>query len=188
MPNPNNPFGFRPIIRSGGSPFSVVQYAKPATDANAIFNFDLVTKVAAAVALAEAPTYNLPGIQSASQATPGTTLLLGSSIGYGAGNLASIHSVSDEIDVVFLAQAKTGVAITTAGHVGKNANISLTLAGSALTKMSRMAVDSATIAAGAGLDLRIRAVAMISPNVEGDSAILEVTINKHAYAQGSAGV
>jgi len=188
MANPNNPFGFRPIIRSGGSPFSVVQYAKPATDVNPLFSFDVVQKVVGAAVLAEAPNYNLPTIQTAYTATPGTTLYLGSSIGFGAASTLSVHSVSDELDVVFLAQAKTGVAVTTALHAGKNANLSLTQAGNLLTKMSRMAIDSATIAAGAGLDFRIRSIAMISPNVEGDSAILEVTINKHFSAQGSAGI
>jgi hypothetical protein len=187
MANPNTPFGFRPIIRAGGAPFSVTQYAKPATDGNALFNFDLVLKVAAAVVLPEAPAYNVPGIQTGYQGTPGTTLWVGSSIGYGAISTASMHSVSDEIDCVFNAQVKTGVAVTTAGHVGKNANISLTQTGNTLTKMSRMAVDSA-IAATAGLDLRIRAVSMISPNLEGDSAIVEVTIAKHFSAQGAAGV
>jgi hypothetical protein len=187
MANPNTPFGFRPIIRAGGAPFSVTQYAKPATDGNALFHFDMVLKVAAAVALPEAPAYNVPGIQTGYQGTPGTTLWLGSSIGYGAISTASMHSVSDEIDCVFIAQVKTGVAVTTAAHVGKNSNISLTQTGNTLTKMSRMAVDIA-IAATAGLDLRLRAVTMISPNVEGDSAIVEVTINKHFSAQATAGV
>lgn len=188
MANPNFPFGFRPIIRQGGTPFSVTQYLKPATDANALFNFDIVNKVVGAAVLAEAATYNLGTIQTGYQSTPGTTLILGSAIGYGAASTLSVHSVSDEIDCVFLAQAKTGTVVTTASHVGKNANLSLTLAGVAATKMSRMAIDSATIAATGTLDFRLRSIAMISPNAEGDSTILEVTINKHFFAQSSAGI
>jgi hypothetical protein len=187
MANPNTPFGFRPVIRQGGTPFSVTQYAKPATDPNALFNFDMCQKIAGAGVLTEASPYNLPAIQTGYTATPGTTLWIGSSIGYGAASVLSMHSVSDEIDVVFLAQAKTGLAVTTTAHAGKNANVSLTLAGDPLRKNSRMAVDNA-IAATAGLDLRIRGVAMISPNAEGDSAILEVIILKHFFGQGTAGV
>jgi hypothetical protein len=188
MANPNTPFGFRPIIRAGGSPFSVTEYGKPAADTNALFAFDLVQKVASATPLPEAALpYNLPGVQTYYTGTPGTTLLLGASLSYGAPSVATVHPVTDEIDVIYLAQAKTGVVITTAAHVGKNADVSLTQAGNALTKMSRMAVDSGTIAATATLDLRILRVSMISPNAEGDSAILEVSINKHWMAQASAG-
>ena len=188
MANPNTPFGFRSIIRQGGTPFSVTQYAKPATDPNIIFHFDMVQKIPGAGVLTEASPYNLPALQTGYTGTPGTTLWLGSSIGYGPASTLSYHHVSDELDCVFIAQAKTGTAITTAAHTGKNGNISLTLAGDPLRTMSRMTVDSATIAAGAGLDLRVRSVAMISPNAEGDSAILEVTINKHFFGQATAGV
>jgi hypothetical protein len=188
MANPNTPFGFRPIIRAGGAPFSVNEYGKPSGDSNAIFAFDLVQKVASATPLPEAGLpYNLPGVQTGYTATPGTTLWLGASLSYGAPSVASVHPVADEVDVVYIAQAKTGVAITTAAHVGKNANVSLTQAGNALTKMSRMAVDSGTIAATATLDLRILRVSMISPNAEGDSAILEVSINKHWAGLQTAG-
>jgi hypothetical protein len=188
MANPNTPFGFRPIIRAGGSPFSVTEYGKPAGDANALFAFDLVQKVASATPLPEAGLpYNLPGVQTGYTATPGTTLWLGASLAYGAASVASVHPVTDEVDVIYLAQAKTGVAITTAAHVGKNANVSLTLPGNTLTKMSKMAVDSGTIAATATLDLRILRVSMIVPNQEGDSAILEVSINKHWAGLQTAG-
>lgn len=188
MANSNNPFGFRPIIRAGGAPFSINQYAKPASDANALFAFDVVIKVAVAVAMPEAPTYNLPGIQTGYQATPGTSLLVGASLAFGAASTLTVHPVVDETDVIFNAQAKTGVVITTVGHVGKNANLSLTQAGSTSTRMSKQAIDSATIAATATLDFRLRLISMASPNAEGDSAILEVSINKHFYAQGAAGV
>lgn len=188
MANSNNPFGFRPIVILGGGPYSLKEYAKPATDANQIFAFDLVNKVAGAVALPENATYNLPTIQTGYQATPGTSLWLGASLAGGAISTATVHPVADEMDILFIAQAKTGVVVTTTGHVGKNANVSLTQTGNTLTKMSKMAVDSASIATTGTLDLRIRGIAMISPNAEGDSTILEVTINKHATAQGSVGV
>lgn len=188
MANNNNPFGFRPIIRSGGAPFSVAQYAKAAADTNAIFAFDLVIKAATAVASPEQPMFNLPGCATGYTATPGTSLYLGATLAYGAASVLSVHPVTDEIDVVYISQAKTGTVISTAAHVGKNANISQTIAGSTATKMSKLTVDSATIATTSTLDVRIRQVAMILPNAEGDSAILEVTINKHQFGNATAGV
>jgi hypothetical protein len=186
--NPNSPFGFRPVIRAGGAPFSLTEYGKPSTDPNTLFAFDLVVKVAAATPLPEAPLiYNLPTCQTGYQATPGTSLWLGASLAYGAASVATVHPVADDVDVVFLVQASTGTAISTAAHVGKNANVLLTTAGNLLTKMSAMQVNSASIAVGAALDLRIQRVAMISPNIEGQNAILEVSINKHFFGLQTAG-
>lgn len=188
MANNNNPFGFRPIIRAGGAPFSMTEYAKPASDSHAIFMFDIVNKVTGAVALPENSTYNLPTIQTGYQGTPGTTLWQGASLSYGAASTATVHPVADEIDCLFIGQCKTGTTISTSSHVGKNANISQTTAGSTTTKQSGLTVDGATIATTSSLDLRIQRVAMISPNAEGDSAILEVLINKHELGQQTAGV
>lgn len=189
MANTNSPFGFRPISRDGGAPYSVNEYAKPATDAQAIFMFDLVDKVTGGVALPESPTgYKLPTIQSGYSGTPGTTLIVGATLAYGAASTATFHPVTDEVDVLYLAQCKTGTTIATSSHVGKNANYSTTTAGSTSTKQSGLSVDGATIATTSTLDVRIRQVAMIQPNAEGDSAILEVSINKHFFAQGAAGV
>lgn len=189
MANPNNPFGFRPIIRAGGSPFSVNEYGKPATDSNAIFAFDLVQKIASSTPLPEAALpYNLPGIQTGYTGTPGTTIWLGASLAFGAASAASVHPVTDEVDVLYIAQCSGATAITTAAHVGKNGNLLLTTAGNLLTKMSAMQINSASIAVGAGLDLHIERVAMIVPNQEGANAILEVTINKHFRQVPTAGV
>lgn len=189
MANQNSPFGFRPVIRAGGAPFSTVEYAKPASDANAIFMFDIVNKVTGGVALPESPTgYKLATVQTGYQGTPGTTLWQGASLNYGAASTLTVHMVTDEPDVMYIAQTKTGTVISTSSHVGKNANISQTTAGSTTTKQSGLAVDGATIATTSSLDLRIQRVAMISPNAEGDSAILEVTINKHELGLQTAGV
>ena len=189
MANNNSPFGFRPTIRAGGAPFSVTEYGKPSGDSHAIFMFDLaIYNTLESMALPESPQgYNLPNAQTAYQATAGTSLYLGASLAYGAASTASVHPVTDEIDVIYLAQCKTGTTISTSSHVGLNANISLTTAGSTVTKQSGLAVDGGTINTTSTLDLNILKVAMISPNAEGDSAILEVRINKHQFAQGTAG-
>lgn len=188
MANSNNPFGFRPISRFGGAPFSFTTYAKPASDANAIFMNDLVKKVTGAVALPEAPSFNAPTVQTGYQGTPGTTLWQGVSINFGAASLLTVHQVVDQPDCIFLAQLKTGTVFATSSHGGKNANISTTTAGSTTTRQSGLAIDGATIATTGTLDVRITRIAMISPNAEGDSAILECTINKHELGLQTAGV
>jgi hypothetical protein len=187
MANSNNPFGFRPIIRAGGSPFSVTEYGKAAADANAIFVFDLVGHITGGTpfALPENSTYNLSRIQSGSQLTPGTSLWLGASLSYGAASTGTVHPVCDELDCIFIAQCSGATSITTASHAGLNANVKLTQAGSTTTKQSGEQVDSATIAATSSLDLRITRIAMIVPNAEGANAIVEVLINKHAFGQGT---
>jgi len=185
--NPNNPFGFRPIVRLGGGPYAVTQYAKAAADATAIFMFDLVGRIVGGVPLplAENPTYNQSRVQAGSLLTPGTSLYIGSSLTYGAPLTGSVHPVTDEVDVIYIAQCSGATSITTATAAGQNANALLT-AGNTLTKQSAHQVNSATIAQTAGFDLRIQRIAMIVPNVEGANAIVEVTINKHANAQASA--
>jgi hypothetical protein len=189
MANPNNPFGFRPIIRLGGAPYSVQEYGKPAADANAIFAFDLVGYLTGApLALPENASYNLPRIETGYQLTPQTSLWLGASLAYGAASVGSVHPVTDEVDVIYLVQADSTTPVTTSAHVHKNANVSLAVAGSATTKQSGMQLNTSTINTTNTLDLRINRVAMISPNAEGTNAIVEVIINKHALGQQTAGV
>ena len=126
MANPTTLFGFRPIIRLGGAPFSVTQYGKAAADANAIYAFDLVGHLTGGTpfALPENTTYNLSRVQDGSQLTPGTSLWLGATLSYGAASTGTVHPVADEIDCVFLARCGTGsTSITTASHAGLNANV-----------------------------------------------------------------
>ena len=166
MANNNSPFGFRPVSRAGGAPFSTVEYGKPASDAQAIFMGDLAQKVTGAVALPESPTgYNIPTVTSAyTNGTGGPWV--GGILNYGAASTLTVHMVTDEIDVLYLVQGKTGTTYSTSSHVGKNASLSTTTAGSTTTKLSGLTLDGATIATTSTLELRIQRVAMISPNVE----------------------
>ena len=185
MANQNNPFGFRPVIRSGGSPFSVTEYGKALADPNIIYAFDLVAHLTGGTPppLPENPNFTLSRIQSGTQLTPGTSLWLGASLSYGAASKATVHPVTDEVDVIYIAQSAG--TVTNATVAGLNANV-VNNAGNALTKMSQMLV-SGSAAATAGLDLRILRVAMISGNSEGQYGIVECLISKHANAPGSAG-
>jgi hypothetical protein len=190
MPNPNAPFGFRPITRLGGLPLSLTEYAKPATDANAIFAFDLVGFKSSGTppALPENGAFTVPVIQTGYQLTPGTSLWLGASLGYGAASTATVHPVVDAVDTVFITQCSGATVITNTSHAHKNANVSVVTAGSTTTKQSAQQVDSATIATTSSLDLRIIRVAMLGKNAETANAIVEVTINKHALGLQTAGV
>lgn len=187
MANPNSPFGFRPVVRMGGSPFSVQEYGKAAADANAIYGFDLVGHLTGGTPfpMPENPTFNLSRIQAGSQLTPGTSLWLGASLTYGAASTGTVHPVCDEIDCIFIAQCSGVTSITTASHVGKNANVNVGTAGSPTTKQSGQQVDSSTIATTSSLDLRINRIYMSTANAEGANAIVEVTINKHALGQAT---
>ena len=188
MANSNNPFGFRPIGRIGGGPYSVTEYAKPATDVSfAIFMFDLVGKVATSGLSPTGLGNPLPGVQSCQGITPGTGLYLGAALNFGAIGTLTPHYVTDEVDMVYIAMVDAVTAITVAAHVGKNANV-LPGTGNARTKQSTATVNHTGIAVTAGLDLRIQAVSNISPNVEGVNAIVEVVILKHQLGQGTAGV
>lgn len=189
MANPNNPFGFRTMLTTmSGVPPRVAEYGKPSTDGNfAIFQNDLVQKAASSVAVA-AGGNPAPGIQSAANGTPGTTLYQGVSLNYGALSTATLHYVVDEPMCIFMAQVDSTTNITTASHAGKNANALCSTAGNALTKQSAMSVNHSTIAGTAGLDLRILRVSNLQPNAEGIFAIVEVIILKHELAQGTAGV
>lgn len=187
MANPTVQFGFRPIIRQGGSPFSVTEYGKAAADTHAIYAFDLVGHLTGGTPfpMPENAAYNLPRVQDGSQLTPGTSLWLGASLTYGAASTGSVHPVADQIDCVFIAVPGTGAtSITTAAHAGLNANVKL-VTGSTTTRMSLSGVDDSTIATTSTLDLRILKIATISPNLEGANAIVEVTINKHSFGQGT---
>lgn len=93
-----------------------------------------------------------------------------------------MHLVTDESDVIYLAQGKADTVIAAASQMGKNANILLTTAGSTLTKQSGQAVDSATLATTETLDLKVTRAMRIVPNTEGANAIFEVIINKHQNA------
>lgn len=187
MANTNAPFGFRPTIRVGGSPYSVREYGKPATDGQTIFIFDILGRVATGVALPENTAYDVPTVKSAYALTPGTSFWIGASLAYGLASTLTLHPVTDEPDVVYLAQSTdtTGLSWSSTSQIGLNAPIDIaTNLGSTTTKLSGQGVLSASAATTPGLDLRIQDVAKISPNLIGEWAVLECTINRHYNSPG----
>lgn len=187
MANNNWPHGFRPLmINTAGAPVGVREYAKPSSDTNAIFTFDLLRKIASSQTV-EGQFIPTPSVQSFATATPGTTLIVGSSLNYGAASMATWHTVIDDPGAIFEAQADGTTAITVASAAGKNANVTNTAQTNG-TLISAMQVNSGSIATTAGEDVRILDLYRNISNAEGANAVLEILILKHAYANGSLGV
>ncbi len=186
MANINNVFGFLPIGRDGGGPWSVMEYAKAAGHTQALFRGDIVSKVATSVVspFAGAP---VPGCSSLQNGTPGTTLWLGANINYGAAATATLQYVTDDERTTYIGQGNDNTALTVAVDAGMNANF-VTGTGNALTKQSTMSFASGAVASTAGLDLRLVRLFNRTDNAEGAYAIFEVLIMKHQKAQGSLGV
>ena len=188
MSNNNWPHGFQPVmVDTAGAPVGCRQFAKPASDANAIFQYDLVRKIANSTNVQGSP-FPTPGCQTFNTGTPGTTLILGAALNAGAASKATLHLVVDDPAAIFSAQTDGTTAITVASHVGKNANVNNAAQSNSLYSVSAMQVNSSSIATTAGLDLRIQDLERLQGNGEGANAVVEVIILKHQYTQGSAGV
>lgn len=187
MANNNFPHGFRPLmLDTAGAPVGVNEYAKPASDANAIFIWDLVKKVSGSASV-EGQMIPTPAVQTYAQGTPGTTPILGSSLSPGAASAATVHLVVDDIQAIFEAQCDGTTVITVASDAGMNANVNNTAQTNG-TLLSAMQVLSSSIATTNSLDVRIRDLYRNISNAEGANAIVEVLILRHANAQGSTGV
>jgi len=185
------PFGFRALgVGLHGGPGRLKQYAQPASDTHQIFKFDLVTLVAgSSVSDTGYPALNLPNIQSYSQATPGTTPILGATLN---GNLASTLGylmVYDDPDQLFVAMlANDGPTnFSVASYGTKNANVKNTAA-AAGSLYSAMAIEDTTLATTNTLDLKINGALSQPPNIEGNFTILEVKINRHQLENQVAGI
>ena len=175
------------MVDTAGAPVGVTQYAKPATDTNAIYQYDMLRKVAvAAQVLGE--NINSPGCQTFNTGTPGTTLMIGPSLNFGAASTTTLHLVVDDQNAIHSAQTDGTTAITVAAAIGKNANVNNTAQTSSVYTVSAMQVNSSSIATTAGLDLRLLGVNRNINNYELANAVVEVLILKHQYAPGSAGV
>lgn len=185
------PFGFRPLlVNLAGGPGRVKQYAQPASDTHQIFRNDLVTLVAgSSVADTGFPALPLPNVQSYSQATPGTTPILGSTLNGGLASTLNYLLVTDDPMQLYAAMLANDVptSFTVAADGTKNANVKNTAA-SAGALNSAMAVEDTGIATTNTLDLKINGALPQAPNIEGNFTILEVKINRHQLENQVAGV
>jgi hypothetical protein len=184
-------FGFRPLCAGlTGSPGRVKQYGQPASDSHTIFQSDMVTQVASS-SVAECGYPGLPvrNIESYSQATPGTTPILGAVLNGGKPSLLQYFLVIDDPMALFVAMFGDDVptAFTIATHGGRNANIANTAAAAGALH-SAMYVEDTGNATTNTLDLKINGGLSQAPNVEAAYAIVEVKINRHQLENQVAGV
>lgn len=178
MSNVNNPHGFRPLgWNLGGGPPILALMSKAVGLATAIYPYDLVARLADA------------SITSATASiTPGTTLLSGVALDYGALSTATDHLVVISPDSVFEAQDNAGGAGILAVDLGLNANCIVSVAGTLASKKSGHQIADSTKDVTSTLDLKLLQLLKVPDNDFGPNARIEVVINKHRMNPGVAGV
>ncbi len=171
MANSNRPMGLRPISRSiTGGPLQTVKRTKLAAYGTKIRPFDVVNRVASG--------------DIERSITPGTTVISGVSLNFGAASTLSDHQIIEDPFQLFMAQGggATGFA---AADVGLNANIAL---GTTDLKMSDDYVNDGTEAITAALDLKIHDLINDGVNVAGGYVKIIVQINTHRLQAAVLGV
>lgn len=173
MANVDNPHGFRPLMRNldGGEP-RIEEYDKDASEATAIFPFDIVSR--------EADGNIAPG------GTPGTTRYQGVALEYGAAATATKHLVIESPNAVFEAQDNADTDGIAAADLGLNANAEFN-AGNLTKQQSGHEIDESSAAATATLDLKLLRL-LKTPDADNDfgaNARIEVVINKHILREGA---
>lgn len=178
MSNVNNPHGFRPLgfCYGGGPPF-METLSKAVGLATAIYPWDLVVRLADG------------SISSATaDITPGTTLISGVALDYGALSLATDHLVVTDPLAMFEAQDNAGGAGILAVDLGLNANCIVSVAGTLASKKSGHQIADSTKQTTSTLDLKLLRILNVPDNAFGPNARIEVLINKHRMNPGVAGV
>ena len=175
MANLNNPHGLRHLGTDlSGGPSQFRQFTKPASDANTIYRGDVVARA------------NGGGI-SAGGITPGTTLLSGVVLDYGAANTLTTHQVCVSPLALYEAQAN-GANGVTAAQLGQNANLAIAAGSSLPPHLSGTMIDSSTVATTATLDVHLVDLYGDVNNAFGQYDRIEIVINKHRMNGGTAGV
>jgi hypothetical protein len=171
MANVNNPHGLRPLGRtlSGGFP-TVEYYQKVATDGQAIYIYDALSRAAGYVS---------------GTSTPGTTLYTGVSLNAGVASTLTDQIVMTSPDAMYEAQCSD---TTTAAKMGYNANLTLnapsvTVAGAGFTGISGHIVG--TLVTTNTTDVHVHRLYAVSDNAHGQYARVEVSFNKHALTPAS---
>lgn len=205
MANTDTPFGLRPVRYRNGAPYNGAcqAYAVNASTV-ALFIGDPVvingtsnTAELTGVGAGTFPAQTLPEIV---KATAGDgNAITGVVVGFAANppnnqvyNPAStsrIAFVADDPDLLFEIQADSAGSIA-ATEIGLNAVLIFTHAGSTVTGLSGVELDTTSDApaADASNQLTIRRQVNKADNAAGTHAILEVTINNHTYGHAAVGI
>lgn len=182
MANANRPSGARQVGSMGSTSYRVNRYSVPASDGTALFVGDFVISNG---------TADTDGTPQVIQAIAGGNLR-GVVVGFEPDpdnlsimhRLASTHRyalVADDPDAVFEIQEDSVGNSMPVTDVGSNADIALTVAGSAISGRSGMELDS-TSAATTAAQLRILSLVQREDNAIGDQAKWLVRINEHELA------
>lgn len=206
MANADTPFGLRPVRHKNGAPYngSCNPYAVNASAA-ALFLGDPVvingttnTAELTGVGAGTFPAGTLPEIVKATAGDGNaiTGVIVGFAANppnnqvYNPASTSRIAFVADDPGLVFEIQADSAGSIA-ATEVGLNANLIFTHAGSTVTGISGVELDTTSDppAADASNQLTIRRyVNKPETNDIGTNAVLEVTINNHSYNDGAVGI
>jgi hypothetical protein len=178
MSNVNNPHGFRPLgWNLGGGPPVIVLMSKAAGLGTAIYPFDLVARLADG------------SITSATASiTPGTTLISGVALDYGALSTATDHLIMISPDALFEGQDNAGGAGILAADLQLNCNVIVSVAGTLATKKRGHQIADSTKDVTSTLDLHLLQLLNVPDNAFGPNARIVVVINKHRMNPGVAGV
>ena len=181
MPNVNNPYGFLPIGRTseGGILRLHRDMVKAAGYAPAMYPGDIVHRVA-------------DGTIESNSFTPGTTLVSGVNISYGAGSTLTRHDVVISASALYEAQDDGAGAVgIVAADLGLNANAVVGApSGAAVTaRKSAHQIGVASKAITGTLDMHLlEHVADPTNDTAAPNARVIVIFNKHRMAPATVGV
>jgi len=201
MANNDAPFGLRPVRYKGGAAYTGAAnpYYVPSGDSTALFVGDPVIIVGDSN---DNEIFGFPpgSLSEVTRATVGdgnaiTGVVVGvmasdqTSLTYRAASTERVVWVADDPNLIFHIQ-DDGVSALTADSVGLNAVLIATHAGSTVTGLSGMELDtdSDAPAADASNQLTILGLARLQNNEIGANAIWDVSINNHTQAHGAVGV
>lgn len=207
MANTDTPFGLRPIKHKSGAAYngSFNAYYVPSTYATALFIGDPVIKTGTSnTAVVEAPAagkFAIGTLPEINKATAGTTnRVTGVIVGFAPDpdGLGRIHNpastarvvyVCDDPDVLFEIQCDGAIA---AAQVGLNGVFIYTNAGSTVTGLSGVELDSGTTTAPAatvGFQMQIQRVVNRDDNEAASNFTkVEVRLNTHTEVNASTGI
>jgi hypothetical protein len=115
--------------------------------------------------------------------TPGTTLISGVSMDYGALSTATDHIVMISPTAVYEAQDNAATDGLVAANMGLNANLQLN-AGSAASHISGHEINETGIDVTATLDVHLLRLHPSPDNAYGANARIEIIINMHRMQRG----
>lgn len=198
MPNPNRPFGLRPVRYKNGAPWNgqATPYFVAAADATALFLGDPVVANGNSNSAAIGRGHE-PGTLASVIRAAATGVILGAVVGvepetrdstvHRVASTARVVLVADDPNLIFHIQ-DDGAGTPTADNVWNNALLTFATAGSAATGLSGAALSGASFATTQTHQLHMLGAARLPNNsVAEDFCIWEVLINTHQYKGAAAG-